>query len=51
LNISGRILESSPNSKPTRKLLRFIPPYRKLVPANATGGINTRASQASPSPK
>jgi transposase len=26
LNISGRILESAPNSKPTKKLLRFIPP-------------------------
>jgi transposase len=42
LNISGRILESVPNSKPTKKGLRFIPPYRRLGPANATGGINTR---------
>lgn len=42
LNISGRILESSPNSKPTKKLLRFIQPYRRLTPRDATGGINTR---------
>lgn len=47
LNISGRILESSPNSRPTKKLLRFIPPYTKLVPKNATGGSNTGASQPS----
>jgi transposase len=49
LNISGRILESSPNSKPTKKLLRFIPPYRKLTPSDAAGGINTRQSSPSSS--
>jgi transposase len=42
LNISGRILESSPNSKPTKKHLRFIPPYRRLTPKDAPGGNNTR---------
>ena len=46
LNISGRILESIPNSKPTKKLLRFIPPYRKLTPTDATGGgTNTGSSK------
>ena len=44
LNISGRILESSPNSKPTKKLLRFIPPYRRLTPRDATRGNYTRQS-------
>jgi transposase len=44
LNMSGRILESTPNSKPTKKLLRFIPPYRRLK-SDATGGTNTRQSQ------
>jgi transposase len=39
LNISGRILESSPNLKPKRKPLRFIPPYRKL---SAYDGGGTR---------
>jgi transposase len=42
LNISGRILESVPNSKPRKKMLRFIPSYRKLNPTNGTGGISTR---------
>ncbi len=36
LNISGRILESVPSSKNKKKLLRFIPPYRKLDGTNAT---------------
>lgn len=45
LNISGRILESSPNSRPTKKLLRFVPPYRKLTPSDATrDGVNTGSS-------
>lgn len=44
LNIAGRILESSPHSKPTKKGLRFIPPYRRLTPRHATGGIHTRPS-------
>lgn len=47
LNISGRILESSPNSKPTKKMLRFIPAYRRLTPNYATGGVNTRESSPS----
>lgn len=42
LNISGRILESTPNSKPTRKLLRFVPPYRRINASDATGGNSTR---------
>jgi transposase len=45
LNISGRILESTPNSRPTKNLLRFIPPYTKLKPTDATGGINTGSSR------
>jgi transposase len=48
LNMSGRILESTPNSRPTKKLLRFIPPYRRLK-SDATGGSNTRQSKP-PSP-
>jgi transposase len=47
LNISGRILESSPNSRPTKKLLRFVPPYRKLDPKDGTGGgVSTGSSQS-----
>ena len=47
LNISGRILESSQNFKPPKKLLRFIPAYRKLNLSDAAGGtINTGSSQA-----
>lgn len=42
LNVSGRILESTPNSRPTKKLLRFIPPYRRLSSEHATGGNTTR---------
>lgn len=30
LNVSGRILESVPNTKKLKKKLHFIPPYRKL---------------------
>jgi transposase len=30
LNLSGRLLESSPNQRPSRKPLRFVPSYRKL---------------------
>ncbi len=45
LNISGRILESIPNSKAQKKLLRFIPPYRKLNAKNGTGKIFTRKGQ------
>ncbi len=49
LNISGRILESVPNSKnskPNRKLLRFIPTYKKLH-SDATSRIDTTKSQSS----
>jgi transposase len=46
LNISGRILESIPNSKPQRKLLRFIPPYRRLN-IDATPRIYTTKGQPS----
>ena len=46
LNISGRILESIPNSKnskPNKKLLRFIAPYKKLH-GDATSRIHTTKS-------
>jgi transposase len=47
LNISGRILESTPNSRPLKKGLRFIPPYTKLRPKDATGdGITAGSSQS-----
>lgn len=45
LNISGRILESVPNSRSTKRLLRFIPPYTKLPPNAAGGRISTGPSQ------
>jgi hypothetical protein len=48
LNISGRILESIPNSKPTKKLLRFIPPYRSLKQNAATGNSTRKGSPTSP---
>lgn len=49
LNISGRILESSQNSKPIRKQLRFISPYRRLPSKDATtGGVHTRQSAPPP---
>jgi transposase len=44
LNISGRILESSPNSRPRKKRLRFISPYNRLPSRDATGGNHTRKS-------
>ena len=40
LNISGRILESTPNSRPSKKRLLFIPPYKKLTPNAKVGGSN-----------
>lgn len=40
LNISGRILESTPNSRP-KKRLRFFPPYKRLIPGGTLGGSNT----------
>ncbi len=42
LNISGRILESLPNSKNQRKMLRFNSPYRRLNSTNGTGEFNTQ---------
>jgi transposase len=45
LNISGRILESNKDSRPTKKLLRFIPPYRRLNTSNATRINNTGEGQ------
>jgi transposase len=30
LNLSGRLLESNQNYRPTKRTLRFIPPYRTL---------------------
>jgi transposase len=51
LNMSGRILESSPNSRPTKKLLRFIPPYNRLPTRDATGGSHTRQSPPTSVPK
>jgi transposase len=47
LNVSGRILESTPYSKPTKKGLRFIPPYRRLSSYGAGGGIQTGTNQTS----
>lgn len=40
LNISGRILESTPNLRSSKKRLHFIPPYKKLTP-DAAGGKHT----------
>jgi len=51
LNISGRILESYPNLKPTKKLLRFIPPYRRLTPSNATEERRSRSSSPTSHPE
>lgn len=51
LNMSGRILESSPNSRPRKKQLRFIPPYNRLPSRDATGGIHTRQSTPTSSPE
>jgi hypothetical protein len=44
LNMSGRILESSPNSGPRKKQLRFIPPYNRLSSRDAAEGNYTRQS-------
>jgi transposase len=48
LNISGRILESAPNSRRSKKQLRFISPYRRLAPQDEAGGINTREGETVP---
>jgi transposase len=50
LNISGRILESTPQSKPSKDRLRFIPPYRRLN-SYAECGINTRTNQTHERPQ
>lgn len=41
LNISGRILESAPNYKSSKKRLLFIPPYKKLTSDATVGGSHT----------
>jgi transposase len=41
LNISGRILESAPNPRASKKRFTFIPPYKKLIPDATLGGNNT----------
>jgi hypothetical protein len=51
LNISGKILESTPSSRSNKKRLLFVQPYRKLSPDASGGGIKTGASQASTSVK
>jgi transposase len=51
LNMSGRILESSPHSKPRKKQLRFIPPYNRLPSRDATRGNYTRSSTPTSSPE
>jgi hypothetical protein len=45
LNIAGRILESNSNSKPTKKILHFIPPYKKLIPTDGATRVNTSTSK------
>jgi transposase len=45
LNVSGRILESTPHSKPSKQRLRFIPPYRRLS-SYAEHRVNKRPDQA-----
>ena len=46
LNLSGRLLESNPNYRPTKKALRFIPPYRTLSAYNGGGtGIKQPSRQ------
>lgn len=37
LNLSGRILESAPDKRPSKNKLHFVQPYRKLV-SNANWG-------------
>ena len=45
LNMSGRLLESSPNRRPNRRnRLRFVPPYRRL---SSYDGGGTRIHQPS----
>ena len=37
LNLSGRILESAPNTRPKQRNLRFIEPYRKICAYDGSG--------------
>jgi transposase len=47
LNLTGRILESHPNQRPQQKLLRFIPPYRRLKPNDQRGaGVQEKSRSA-----
>lgn len=48
LNISGRILESIPASRPQKKLLRFIPPYRRLIECNQQNLHNKKSTVSAP---
>jgi transposase len=47
LNISGRILESAPNSRMSKKRLQFIPPYKRLTPDATLGGSGTGSDSSS----
>ena len=46
LNISGRILESTPNSRRSKKRLHFIPPYKKLTEYAACGQKHTESNSS-----
>jgi len=48
LNLSGRFLESNPNFRVKRKILRFIPPYRKLSAYDSGGRGISGSSQKTP---
>jgi transposase len=50
LNISGRILESAPNSRVSKKRLQFIPPYKRLTPDGTLGGGYTGSDSSSSRP-
>lgn len=50
LNMSGRILESSPHSRPRKKRLHFILPYKRLTPDATPGGSNKGSDSGSDSP-
>jgi transposase len=51
LNMSGRILESSPHAGRRKKQLRFIAPYNRLPSRDATRGIHTQQSTPTSSPE
>jgi transposase len=50
LNISGRILESAPNSRVSKKRLQFIPPYKRLTLDGTLGGGYTGSDSSSSRP-